>query len=455
MSKSATYAKARRSRDARFDGVFFIAVKTTGIYCRPICPAPSPHEHNVTYYDSAEQAAAAGFRPCLRCRPDSAPGSPAWRGVHRTLDRALRLINDGHLSRASVADLAEYLGVSDRHLRQLFQRHLGVSVKQFALHRQCLFAKKLLQQTSLPISQVALASGFRSLRRFNDCFSQQLRMTPSRLRRSEGSVPAEGLQVQLSYRPPFDWSALHAHLQHRLIDGMEWLGESHWGRSFCLRGHRGHFTARHVPGKHQFLVHIAVDDWRALQPATHAIRRMLDLDLDAQRVESDLARLLGRENMRPGLRLPGLWGPFEAGVRAILGQQVSVKAATALTTQLVHALGATHQGRLHFPEAEVMAEHDLAFLRMPDARRQSLRALARHWMACGDDAEPRWSDWLNIKGIGPWTVDYARMRGCSDTDVWLGGDLGVQKALRQLPPFDPQEAAPWRSYLTLQLWQLT
>lgn len=192
--------KARVARDPRFDGKFFTAVKTTGVYCRPICPATTPKEENVLYFSSAVAAANAGYRPCLRCRPDSAPGSPAWKGVNTTLDRAIRLIGEGILQDNSLSMLAEKLGISDRYLRQLFEKHLGISPKAYALYQQCLFAKQLLHQTKLSITHIALASGFNSVRRFNGCFQSHLNLTPSQIRKSGGTKP-KGLQLQLYYRP--------------------------------------------------------------------------------------------------------------------------------------------------------------------------------------------------------------------------------------------------------------
>ena len=198
------YQKARLSRDPRFDGKFFIAVKTTGIYCRTICPVPLPKEENVEYFPTALSAARAGYRPCLRCRPDSAPGSPAWQGVGSTIARAIKLINQGYLQHASIPELADQLGVSDRHLRNLFTTHIGVSPKSYALYQQCLFAKKLLHQTSLSVTDVALASGFESIRRFNDCFKEQLKLTPTQLRRHPNTIP-QPIELELYYRPPFNW----------------------------------------------------------------------------------------------------------------------------------------------------------------------------------------------------------------------------------------------------------
>ncbi len=378
------YQQARLARDHRFDGRFFVAVKTTGIYCRPICPAPAPKEQNVCYFETAIAAANAGFRPCLRCRPDSAPASWAWKGTDTTLERALRLIDDGALITGSVTDLADRLGITSRYLGQLFQRSVGTSPKQYGLYQQVLFAKSLLQQTDMPITEVALASGFNSVRRFNDCFASVLQMTPRSLRRPAGKQLREpGIQLFLSYRPPYDWAALRSFLQTRLIETLEWCGEGHYGRTFRLaNGTSGRFTARHRPERFGFDVSLEFSQPVPLLPVVRTIRRLLDLDADSSTIDAHLAPIqvqLGPE--RPGLRLPGTWDAFEAGIRAILGQQISVVAARNLVRQLVAEQGEVLSGaddehRL-FPTPATLANSDLATLKIPGRRRQTLNDLAR------------------------------------------------------------------------------
>lgn len=454
MLDPETCHRARLSRDARFDGHFFTAVKTTGIYCRPVCPATPPRERNVRYFASAVEAAQAGYRPCLRCRPDSAPGSPAWKGVDTTLERALRLIDEGTLQEGSLVELSDRLGISDRYLRQLFQRRFGVSPKGYALYQQCLFAKQLLHQTRLPVTDVVYASGFRSIRRFNDCFRTQMGLSPSELRRRT-APDAGGLTLQLAYRPPYAWQRVQAFLAQRLIDGMEWIGDDHYGRSFAWREARGHFTATHDPRRQRFLVALELDDLTAMKAVVATIRRVLDLDADTRAIEAHLAQAVPGLALVEGLRLPGIWSQFEAGIRAILGQQVSIGAARRLVQTLVDQLGEPLPGpsggqRRCFPEPANVAASDLAFLKMPGARRETLRRLAQ-WHLDNDDTRDA-SQWLALKGIGQWTVDYARMRGASHPDIWLGGDLGVKKALGELGGATPTDASPWRSYLTFQLW---
>lgn len=461
-----TCRQARLSRDARFDGRFFIAVTTTGIYCRPICPATPPHEDNVRYFTSAVAAAEAGFRPCLRCRPESAPGSPAWRGTSTTLKRALQLIDDGALSDASLASLCERLGIGERYLRRLFQQHIGVSPKTYAQHRQCLLAKQLLHQTTLPITDIAFASGFRSVRRFNDAFQARIGLAPRELRRRKVD-PGEPLRLTLSYRPPYAWHRLREFFATRAIPGLEWVGEHHYGRTLRWGRASGCFTAEHDAQKRAFHVSLELDDLSVLAPVVQRIRRLLDLDADSEHIERHLQHAVPALPLIEGLRLPGLWSPFEAGVRAILGQQVTLASARRLVSELVDNLGeslgdrqddgpsvamnnaAENQKRL-FPTPEAIAASELDFLGMPGARRDTLRRFAA-WYAAGE-ASPDPREWTSLKGIGPWSADYAALRGTSHPDIWLPGDAGVHRALPRLAGADPQQAAPWRSYLIIQLW---
>ena len=443
--------KARLSRDPRFDGKFFTAVKTTGIFCRTICPVYPPKEQNVVYYASAIECANAGYRPCLRCRPDSAPNSPAWKGVNATLDRAIRLIDEGALQDSSLVELAARLGISDRYLRQLFTKHLGVSPKSYALYQQCLFAKQLLHQTSLPITEVALASGFDSVRRFNDCFATQLKLTPSQVRKSKAVQPNQ-LRLKLYYRPPFDWALMQATLASRAVANLEWCDNDSYGRTFNWHGCSGQFTAHPHGDKNLFEVVIELDDIKQVKAIVNNIRRILDLDVDMQAVEQDLQQCLpGDFAFKSGVRLPGIWDMFEAGIRAVLGQQISVAAARNLVTQLVAQLGQSHGDKLLFPIPASIANCELAFLKIQGSRKQTLRNLAQHY--CSSDNPNCPEQWLKLKGIGPWTVDYAQLRGLSEPDIFLGGDLGVKKALgKSSSSFEPAQAAPWRSYLTFQLW---
>lgn len=447
------YQRARLSRDARFDGQFFVAVTSTGIFCRNICPAPAPKEQHVQYYPSAVMALAAGFRPCLRCRPDSAPGSPAWRGTDATVKRAISLIQQGSLQQAGLPPLAARLGVSERYLRQLFTRELGIAPKRYALLQQLLLAKQLLQSSALPISSVALASGFQSIRSFNAQCKAVLKLTPGEIRKRQ-QIPTSTIQLYLAYRPPYAWQPLREFLRQRQIAELEWSGDDYYGRTFRYQQAVGAFTLYHQPQQHRFRLELQLDQLAMLQPVLQNIRRIFDLDVDIMQVEQDLAPQLAQlSSAVSGLRLPGLWSPFEAGVRAILGQQVTVRAAHQLVQQLVQHLGEQHAGQRFFPTAQAIAASELTFLKMPQARRETLRSFSRY-MQQREQAEDI-DAWQALKGIGPWTCQYARMRGLSDPDIWLAGDAGVKNALKQGEiAFQANEGRPWRSYLTLQLWQL-
>lgn len=450
-----TYRQARLSRDARFDGKFYVAVKTTGIYCRPICPAVTPKEENIEYFHHGHHAAKAGYRPCLRCHPDSAPGSPLWNGTSTTLIRAKRLIDDGALEYGSLQNLSERLGISDRYCRQLFEKHLGISPKAYALFKQCEFAKRLLHQTSLPIKDIALASGFNSVRRFNDCFKKQLLLTPTQVRKSHKT--SSTIELKLYYRPPYDWQHLQEFFAARVIAGLEWVDANSYGRTFkwcnqegCCKGR---FTAAHNQQKHRFDVKIEIDNITLLKPVVNNIRRILDLDTDIKIVENCL-KSNGFNKPQRGLRLPGTWSVFEAGIRAILGQQISVTAARKLVIAVVNELGEkADDGKMYFPTEKRIMDSHYDFIRMPGKRKETLNNLARYFVENKQVNQP--NDWISLKGIGPWTIDYAKMRGLSDPDIYLAGDLGVKKAMEiSGNKIIPENASPFRSYLTFQLWNL-
>lgn len=466
LMTAAECSRARLSRDARFDGLFFIAVKTTGIFCRPICPVVPPLEANVEYFDHAAKAFLAGYRPCLRCRPDSAPGSCAWRGTDTTFTRALALIDAGALQHGDLPTLAARLGISDRYLRRLFQERLGLSPKAYALFGQVMFAKKLLHETSLSVSAIADAAGFSSLRRFNDAFVKHLQFAPTAIRRSKKIAPV--LNLTLAYRPPLDWAAMLAFWRKRCVTGIEWVNGDCYGRTFNLRDvhsgseAKGTFEVEPLSDTHTLQLRVQIDNPAMLKPLVTRIRQVLDLDADITLIEQQLGQVTGFHSIiKTGLRIPGIWHPFEAGVRAILGQQVSVAAARTHLERLVAELAEpfvahaseTEQTRYYFPTSKAIASSDLAMLKMPASRRETLRRFAEWYQQSGEH-QPI-ANWLQLKGIGPWTVDYVQMRALGHTDIWLAGDLGIKKALVHLNQgavFDSAQLKPWRSYATFHLW---
>lgn len=448
------YQQARLSRDPRFDGVFFTAVKTTGIFCRPVCPASPPKEENVEYFETASEALVSGYRPCLRCRPESAPFSPAWSGTETTVKRALSIIHQNGFNGIKLSELAARLGITDRYLRKLFEQQVGVSPKAYIQHQQILFAKSLLHQTQLPINQIAYACGFNNVRRFNDAFKRISQKTPSEVRKRQGISSA--IRLQLNYQPPFDWQSFRHFIVNRQIAGVETIGNSSYGRTFSwfsTEGDwiKGKFNAVHRPDKQGFNVSITIDDAKYLYPVSQKIRQVFDLNANVELIEQQLVYAgFPPHNLKAGLRLPGCWSKFEAGIRAILGQQVSVKAATTLVNTLVSELGdKTEDGDAWFPTPQQVAKSDLNFFKMPEARKASLIALAKY---CVKNPEADVNTWLDIKGIGPWTVEYVQMRGEENPDIWLDSDLGIKKALDIFPNIDAEKAKPWRSYLTMQMW---
>jgi len=461
--------RARRSRDARFDGKFFIAVTTTRIYCRPICPARSPKDENIRYYATAAAAQAAGFRPCLRCRPEASPGTPAWFGTSSVVSRGLRLINDGALDRDGVDALADRLGVTARHLRRLFLTHLGATPIDVALTRRVHFAKKLIDETRLPLSQVAFAAGFGSQRRFNGQIQRVYSRTPTALRKlARKQVDDSGrYQFRLAYRPPYDWNALLAFLAARAIPGVEWIDDDRYHRTIAIDGKTGSFSvAKAADDAPALILDVQFGDSQALLAIVERVRRMFDVAADpsviAEQLSSDV--LLKRAcAAHPGIRTPGAWDPFELTVRAILGQQISVAAATTIAgrvaarwgTPIDHAKGLTHL----FPTPAQMANAPLEEAGIISARANTLRSVAR---AIGGgslvfDGVSTGEALRSIPGIGDWTAQYVLMRALNEPDAFPSGDLVLKRMAGgcTAPVLERRSEAwrPWRAYAVMLLWQ--
>lgn len=471
-----------QARDARFDGRLFVGVRSTGIYCRPVCPARTPKAEHCLFFASAAAAQAAGFRPCLRCRPETAPEHGAWQGTASTVRRGLQLIAAGALdgSEANVAGLAERLGVGERHLRRLFERHLGATPVAVAQTRRIAFAKQLIHETRLPMSEVALASGFGSVRRFNETFRALFDRPPSALRRAasaslpEGSASTVGVALRLRYRPPYDWAGLLAFFRARAIAGVECVEEARYLRSFEEDGELGSVEVRHLPEAHGLLVCVRTQKVALLSRILNRVGRLFDVASDVSQIGAHLALdplLAPLVAARPGLRVPGAWSGFELAVRAVLGQQVSVAAARKLGERLVQLCGAparlgpplTHA----FPTPERLAAADLSRLGVPLARAQALAALARAALADAALFEPRGSTeetvarLCAVRGIGDWTAHYIALRAARDPDAFPAADRGIQRGMQQHDggPW-PAEALtrraerwrPWRAYAAQHLW---
>jgi AraC family transcriptional regulator of adaptative response / DNA-3-methyladenine glycosylase II len=480
LDHAACY-RATRTRDARFDGRFFVAVKTTGIYCRPVCPARTPRPENVHFYPSAAAAQEAGFRPCLRCRPETAPDLAAWRGTSNTVSRALSLIEMGALDAEDVESLAERLGVGERQLRRLFHRHLGASPIAVGQTRRVLLAKQLIHETKLPMAEVALAAGFGSVRRFNETFQKLFGRPPGALRRAgvvDVSAGTKGeVTILLRYRPPYDWSAMLSFLRARAIPSIEAVSGEEYARTIEIGGAHGAIFARPSDGN-ALQVTVRFPRLSALPMIIARLRRLFDLAADAHAIGAQLAEdpaLAPLVAARPGLRVPGAWDGFELAVRAVLGQQIAVGAAVDLASRLVAthgeplapairgALALTHV----FPRAHRLAKTDLSTLGMPRRRAAALSSLAA---AVATDPElfgtrrrleETMSQLRALSGIGEWTAQYIAMRELREPDAFPAGDVGLVRAMaivegRRLNPRELLARAerwrPWRAYAAQHLW---
>ena len=464
-------SRARLARDARFDGKFFIAVHTTGIYCRPTCRSRTSKESNVRYFPTAAAAAEAGFRPCLRCRPECAPGTPARLGTQNTVSRALRLIDESGLEEGGVEALAERLGVGSRHLRRLFLHHLGATPSAVGQTRRLHFAKKLIDETSLPMTQVAVASGFGCVRRFNAAIRTVYHRTPTQIRSLARQItvqPENEYIFRLNYRPPYNWNSMLNFLGPRATPGVEVVESGMYRRSISLNGLSGYFEVSLDEKNDALSVRVQFGDPRSLFSIVERVRGMFDLNADwfiiGQTLRKD-PELRRRIDSNPGLRVPGCWDTFELSVRAILGQQVSVKAATTFAARLVSKFGRAFSANsvTHlFPSADVLADAELASIGLTRTRAETIRALAR--AVC--EGELTFSQVVDstaflerlceVPGIGKWTAQYVAMRALREPDAFPSGDLGLLRALEAASSRELERRAeawrPWRAYAAICLW---
>jgi AraC family transcriptional regulator of adaptative response / DNA-3-methyladenine glycosylase II len=466
-------SRARLARDARFDGKFFIAVLTTKIYCRPICPARTCKEGNVRYFPTAAAAAEAGFRPCLRCRPESSPGCPAWAGTQTTVARALRLIGESGLEDGGVEALAEHLGMGARHLRRLFLKHLGATPSAVAQTRRLHFAKKLIDETALPMGQIALASGFGCVRRFNETIRKVYHRTPTQIRhlaRQTIKQADNAYRFQLDFRPPYNWKRIIEFLAARATPGVEAVRADRYLRSISLSGHHGFVEVCLEREKNALMACVQFDEPRLLLFIIERVRAMFDLNADWSVIVRTLCTdpvLAGSLESEAGLRVPGCWDGFELTVRGILGQQVSVKGATTLAGRLANAFGRpfspvaslTHL----FPTPEVLADADLTHIGLTRARAETVRAFARavcdrriRFEGVPDFAAMR-TALCEIPGIGRWTAEYVAMRALCDPDAFPAGDLHLRRKVGDCTERELERRSeswrPWRAYATMLLWQ--
>ncbi len=469
--------RAVQARDARYDGRFFTCVKTTGIYCRPICPARPPKLANCRFVRTAAAAQAAGFRPCLRCRPESSPALDTWRGTEATVSRALKLIEGGALDEGNVDSLAARLAIGARQLRRLFSRHFGATPISVAQTRRVLLAKQLIHQSDLSMIEVALASGFGSVRRFNETFQRLYNRPPSALRRrATAASPSPEISLLLPYRPPYDWSVMIQFLAARAIAGIEVVTPESYSRVIELDGAIGSIHVNHAAEQSSLRVTVRLPRINVLPAVIARLRRQFDLGADPAAIAAALSGdpiLAPLILARPGLRVPGGWDGFEIAVRAVLGQQISLKGATRLAGRVVGALGMPVveplglPGLTHvFPRPERFNAVRLSGLGMTSARAASLVGIAKAVAADPGLFEPQ-SDlaqvvarFRELPGVGEWTAQYIAMRALGESDAFLAGDVGLQRRLarRERRPSTRDLLAraerwrPWRAYAMLYLW---
>ena len=472
--------RALRTHDARFDGRFFVGVSTTRIYCRPVCTARTPNRDHCSFYPSAAAAEAGGFRPCLRCRPELAPGFAAVDANLRLAQSAAGMIEDGRLADARLPDLAQSLGVTDRHLRRVFQQEFGVAPVEYAQTQRLLLSKRLLTDTDLPVLDVAMASGFASLRRFNDLFRTRYRMTPAELRRkTPAREPGDRMAFDLAYRPPYDWDAMLAFLERRAIAGVEAVEKGVYLRTVRLgpRRHGGDAAQGSrvgwiavAPSKRRSALRVTVSASLAgvIPQLLARVKHLFDLACHPEEIAATLGTLAAAN---PGLRLPGTVDGFEVAVRAILGQQVTVKAACTVAARFVQAFGEPIETpfaglRTLFPTPTAIAAlefADIARHGIIASRARAIVALAREVDAGRIRLEPTApvaatvAALEELPGVGPWTAQYVAMRALAWPDAFPHPDVAVLKAMGKRTPARALELAdawrPWRAYAVLHLWK--
>lgn len=479
IESDAAY-KAMTSRDPRFDGVFFVGVTSTGIYCRPICTVKAPKAQNCLFFDSAEAAEKASFRPCLRCRPELAPGNAPVDNAHRIAHLIVHRMNEGLADDgANLEEIAAQFGISSRQLRRIVQKELGVSPIELMQTRRLLLAKQLLTETKLPVTEIAFASGFSSLRRFNDAFGSHYRMPPTRLRKEALQHGAEinaadTSTLQLSYRPPYDWEGTLEFLRLRAIRDVELVEGGSYSRTVRLGKHIGWIKVTHAAEKHALLVEFTYSLTPVLPALLGRLRNLFDLaarpDLIAAHLKKD-PLLRKSVTMNPGLRVPGAFDGFEMAIRAIIGQQITVKAATTIACRFADAFG--EKIETPFPELSRLSPlaskvasatvDDVAKLGIVSARSTSIIAMARAFHSGALSLEPGANPTAAIDrltalpGIGPWTAHYIAMRALRWPDAFPKEDIAVRNNLGGVSAKQAEEMSkawsPWRSYAVLHIWR--
>ncbi|MEJ1966851.1 MAG: AlkA N-terminal domain-containing protein [Gammaproteobacteria bacterium] len=482
QDKQSLY-KALTARDPRFDGVFFVGVTSTGVYCRPICPARTPKEANCVFFKGAQEAEQADFRPCLRCRPELAPGNAPVDDSQRIAQLIVQRLEDGTIGDdAGLEAIADQFELSSRQIRRIVQKELGVSPIQLIQTRRLLLAKQLLTETRLPVTQIAFASGFASLRRFNDAFSSRYRMPPTRLRKKavedgDAGSSEDTSTLQLSYRPPYDWAGVLAFLATRELKGVEWVTDTFYARTVRLGDRKGWIRVAQAKHKKNTLMLELTHSLTPVLPGLLSrVRDLFDLNARPDVISRHLSkdkRLAPLVKKTPGMRVPGAFNGFELGLRAILGQQVTVKAATTLACRFAEAFGESivtpfpQLNRLTPAAARVARSSvdEISKLGIVSARSRSLIALAQAQISDGplldggthhnpDEAIGRLA---GLPGIGPWTAHYIAMRALRWPDAFPRDDIAVRNNLGGVSAKQAEEMSqawrPWRSYAVLHIWK--
>lgn len=466
MKKSDIYYEAMKARDPRFDGKFFVGVKTTGIYCRPICPA-KPKKENVEFFQSHLEAEKAGYRPCLRCRPESAPQSPAWVGKSAVVQRAVKVLNSQESIEFNEDAFAALFGVSARHLRRLFIEEIGKTPKQLSFENRLNLARQLIVETSLPITEVAFAAGFDSIRRFNDAFKDRFKKAPREVRRQK-SAPPGALRISLPYRPPFDFDGLMNSYQNHRMGSLEWFTDNKMLRVISIGGKVGTVTISNQPEKSALLVEINSPDTSVIHTIISRVRNQFDLDSDPVIVancleaDTDIKKML---KSYPGIRLPSGWDPFEVAISAILGQLVSIERGRTLVADLIDLAGkdsglVLNNTRIKlFPTAEDILSCDLRSLKTTGARKQTLldfsKALVEKKISLQptQDVDHFLKSIQKIRGIGPWTAQYMALKVLRHTDTFPATDLILARALEKHRKIKLDQFSPWKGYLAALFWR--
>lgn len=461
--------QALLTHDPRFDGTFFVAVKTTKIYCRPVCKVKPVLFKNCTFFLTAAQAEQFGFRPCLRCRPELAPGNAPLDSVSRLAAIAISKIEDGILSKISVRQLAHELGVSDRTLRRVMESELGVSPLELAQTHRLLLAKRLLTDTKLPITEIAYASGFASIRRFNTVLKKQYNLSPRDFRKNNTkNQNQEFLICEIAYRSPMAWQDLLLFLQIRAIAGVEWTDGTIYRRTVKIGKHIGWLEASLCTDKKAILAKISISLAPVMTEVIAGLKRLFDLYAEPKQISKHLGTLA---KAKPGLRVPGAFNFFEVCIRAILGQQVSVKAASTLATRLAHKYGETidtpfNELNLLSPEPSVIESakiKDMIALGITKNRATTIQCIAKvfanntDFFDSADSRKKIISKLHTIRGVGKWTLQYISMRILADPNAFPHTDLGILKALNVTSPktalMKAEKWQPWRAYAAMHLWK--